>query len=193
MELFNKSTGLSALFGINMLLASTAVFAAPASVEFSALIAYEGACDISVPATVIFNNGDDILPSQIEAGNTAAKKTFDLTLANCQGVGVTPKIIVAGTSTTDYGEGLFLDTVGSTSVGYGILLQTDGNAAFKKNLNLAASKKISAIDGWNTGTSLTTINGIIPMTAVLSCGNCTTDGRIGGELKANVTFDFQYD
>nr|WP_282553537.1 fimbrial protein [Providencia sneebia] len=167
--------------------------AAPAIVEFSAQIAYEGSCDISVPISIAFNNDDPILPSQIEAADSVAKQTFNLTLANCKGIGVTPKIAVIGTSSTDYGKALFIDSSDSTSVGYGILLQTNGNATFKENQNLAENKMISVSSSWDTSTNLKTIEGTLPMTATVTCGDCNASGRIGGELKASVTFDFQYD
>ncbi|MBS0848199.1 fimbrial protein [Citrobacter sp. JGM124] len=194
MEQFNKKKGAAALMALGALLVSlNAGAATSASTEFSATIAFEGACDISAPATVIFNNGDAVLPSQIEDGNAAAKKTFDITLANCKGVGVTPKITVVGESNTDAGTALFLDAATSTSTGYGVLLATDGNANFEANTNLAATKTIAASDDWDTDTSLTTLNGTIPMAATLSCGDCETDGRLGGDLVANVTFEFKYD
>lgn len=194
MEQFNKKKGAAALMGLGALLVSlNAGAATSASTEFSATIAFEGACDISAPPTVIFNNGDAVLPSQIEDGNAAAKKTFDITLANCKGVGVTPKVTVVGESNTDAGTALFLDAATSTSTGYGVLLATDGNANFEANTNLAATKTIAASDDWDTDTSLTTLNGTIPMAATLSCGDCETDGRLGGDLVANVTFEFKYD
>ena len=194
MEQFNKKKGAAALMGLGALLVSlNAGAATSASTQFSATIAFEGACDISAPATVIFNNGDAVLPSQIEDGNAAAKKTFDITLANCKGVGVTPKVTVVGESNTDAGTALFLDAATSTSTGYGVLLATDGNANFKANTNLAATKTISASDDWDKDTSLTTLNGTLPMAATLSCGDCETDGRLGGDLVANVTFEFKYD
>ncbi|MBP6120833.1 MULTISPECIES: fimbrial protein [Providencia] len=194
MEQFNKVTSTAALLGLSAVFVSlTAGAATSASTEFSATIAYEGACDITVPTTVVFNSGDAVLPSLIEAGNAVAKKTFDLTLANCQGLGVTPKITVAGESNSKTGETLFLDATASTATGYGILLATDGNANFKANINLAKVNTISASDDWDTDTRLTTINGTVPMSATLSCGDCETEGRLGGELKSNVTFEFQYD
>ncbi|EPL6453509.1 fimbrial protein [Providencia rettgeri] len=191
---FNKIKRAAALVGVSALFMSmTAGAATSASTEFSATIAFEGACDITAPATVVFNNGDAVLPSQIEAHNAASKKTFDLTLANCQGIGVTPKITLAGESNADTGETLFLDAASSTTTGYGILLATDGNANFKANMNLADVKIISAIDAWDTDTSLTTIDGTIPMVATLSCGDCVVEGRLGGDLVSNVTFEFKYD
>lgn len=191
---FNKVMGATALFGLSALFMSlTAGAATSASTEFSATIAYEGACDITAPATVIFNNGDAVLPSQIESGSAEAQKTFNLTLADCKGVGVTPKITLAGESNADTGETLFLDAAASTATGYGILLATDGNANFKPNANLAEVKTIAASDDWDTDTNLTTLNGTIPMSATLTCGDCDMEGRLGGELKSNVTFEFKYD
>lgn len=194
MEKFNKVIGTTALFGLSALFMSlTAGAATTASTEFSATIAYEGACDITAPATVIFNNGDAVLPSQIESGAAETQKTFNLTLADCQGINVTPKITIAGESNADTGVTLFLDAAASTATGYGILLATNGNANFKANTNLAAVKTISVIDDWDLDTNLTALNGNIPMSATLTCGDCDMDGRLGGELKSNVTFEFQYD
>lgn len=194
MEKFNKIVGASALFGLSALMMSlNAGAATSASTEFSATIAYEGACDITAPDQIVFNNGDAVLPSDIEAGAAAAERTFNLTLANCSGVNVTPKITLAGQSSADTGVTLFLDPASSDATGYGILLATAGNANFKANNNLAAEKAISVIDDWDLATNLTALNGTIPMTAKISCGDCEVDGRLGGTLKSNVTFEFAYD
>lgn len=193
MEKFNKRVGASALFGLSALMMSLSAGAATtASTEFSATIAFEGACDITAPTQVEFNSGNDVLPSDIESDAASATETFDLTLANCKGVNVTPRITIAGTSNAETGETLFLDAA-STATGYGILLSTAGNANFKANPNLAATKTISVIDDWDLETNLTALNGTIPMTAKISCGDCEADGRLGGELKSNVTFEFKYD
>lgn len=194
MEKFNKIAGASALFGLSALVMSLSAGAATtASTEFSATIAFEGACDISAPSTVVFNNGDDVLPSEIESSMAAAEETFNVTLANCAGVNVTPKITIAGQSNANTGETLFLDAAASDATGYGILLSTVGNENFKANTNLAAVKTLSVIDDWDLDTNLTALNGTIPMIAKISCGDCETDGRLGGELKSNVTFEFAYD
>lgn len=194
MEKFNKIAGASALFGLSALMMSLSAGAATtASTEFSATIAFEGACDISVLPTVVFNNGNDVLPSDIESGTAAAEKTFDITLANCTGVNVTPKITIAGESNITTGETLFLDTAASDATGYGILLSTTGNTNFQDNTNLAAEKRISVIEDWDLETNLTALNGTIPMLAKISCGDCAADGRLGGTLKSNVTFEFAYD
>lgn len=194
MEKFNKIAGASILFGLSALMMSLSAGAATsATTEFSATIAFEGACDITAPANVVFNNGDEVLPGDIESGAPTAEQTFDLTLENCQGVNVTPKITIAGQSNADTGTTLFLDSASSDATGYGVLLATPGNANFKANTNLAAVKTISAINGWDLSTQLTALNGTIPMTAKLSCGDCATEGRSGGTLKSNVTFEFAYD
>lgn len=189
---FNKMTKASAMFGLSALMVSLTA-GATTTTEFSATIAYEGACDISAPPTIVFNNGNDVLPSDIESGAASVIKTFDLTLTNCKGINVTPKITIAGESNADTGEALFLDSTASDATGYGVKLATAGNTNFKANPNLAATKTISAIDEWILETKLTALNGTIPMTAVLSCGDCETDGRLGGELKSNVTFEFAYE
>ena len=194
MEKFNKIAGASALFGLSALMMSLSAGAATtASTEFSATIAFEGACDITAPDKIIFNNDEAVLPSDIESGASAAERTFNLTLANCKGVNVTPKITIAGPSNADTGETLFLDAGASDATGYGILLATAGNTNFKANANLAEVKAISVIDDWDLENNLSTLNGTIPMTAKISCGDCAADGRLGGELKSNVTFEFAYD
>lgn len=195
MEKFNKRMGVCALIGLSALMMSLSAGAAQtASTEFSATIAFEGACDITAPTQVEFNNGNDVLPSDIESGAATAIKTFDLTLAGCKGIGLTPKITVAGQSNAATGETLFLDSgTASGATGYGILLSTVGNTNFKANPNLAATKTISASDDWDVLTNITALDGTIPMTAKISCGDCEAEGRLGGALKSNVTFEFKYD
>ena len=158
---------------------------------FQAKIGYEGTCTVDVPGTVTFNNSASVRPSQIEVKDEAAIKTSRVTLNGCSGVGLTPKITVSGNVNTSYGEKLFRDTT-STAVGYGILLSTSGTTYFQANDNLA-SKNVIAAKNWATTTSLDKINGDIPLSAVLTCGTCTASGRIGGDLKATVTFNFSYD
>lgn len=194
MAQFSNSLSATVLFGAFVLVMSVGAQAATsASTQFTATIAYEGACDIDVPATVLFNSGDAVLPSQIEGNDPVAQRAFDLTLSDCQGIGVTPKIALTGLSNTDTNTALYLDAASSTTTGYGILLATVGNATFAANPNLAANKMIVVKPGWDTQTNLTTLNGSIPLTATLSCGACSQAGRVGGDLVANVTFEFQYD
>lgn len=194
MEKFNKIAVVSALFGLGALMMSlNAGAATTASTEFSATIAFEGACDISAPSTVVFNNGNDVLPSEIESGVAAAEKRFDITLANCTGINVTPKITITGQSNNTTGETLFLDAATSDATGYGILLSTTGNTNFKENKNLASNKNISVNDNWDLTTRLSALNGTIPIIAKISCGTCETEGRLGGTLKSNMTFEFAYD
>ncbi|MDK3109890.1 fimbrial-like protein [Providencia rettgeri] len=190
MQIFNRlvRTGL----GTGAYLMSFLGSASAATVNFSAQIAYEGACEITVTPTITFNNGQAILPSQIEAKADVTKQTFNLILANCKGIKVTPKIIVSGNVNSTYGQDLFLDS-GSTAVGYGILLSTAGNTTFQANSNLATNKQISAVKSWNVNTNLATINGTLPLSAALTCANCTAADRVGGKLNASVTFDFQYE
>lgn len=190
----NKLTKqITSFCGIGILLLSISADILAATVEFNANIAFEGECEISFPNEVIFNSGAPILPNEIVERLPVATETFDLTLTNCKGIGVIPKIMIEGESTSAYGNTLFLNSASSTSVGYGVLLKFDGNTYFQQNPNLAINKVISVIDNWDINTNLTLINGTLPITAILSCGDCNTDGRIGGDLKANVTFDFQYD
>lgn len=194
MAQFSNSFSATALLGVFALMMSMGAQAeTSASTKFTATIGYEGACDIDVPTQVLFNSGDAVLPSQIEGQDSVAQRSFNLTLSGCQGIGLTPKIVLTGLSNTDTNTPLYLDAASSTSKGYGILLATIGNATFDENLNLAAKKMIEVKPGWNTQNNLTTLNGSIPLTATLSCGSCSQAGRIGGGLVANVTFEFQYD
>lgn len=194
MKLFNKSIRLFTLIILPTLLGNQVALAnKTGSIELSANIGFEGSCDISVPPPAKFNNGDPILPSQIVSKDNIAKYPFDLKLENCKGVGLTPKIIVTGETNSSIGETVFLDSSASTATGYGILLETKGNSVFKENSNLAKVKTISVVDNWDKYTQLSKINGSLPIIATLTCGTCNTDGRIGGNLKTNITFEFQYE
>ncbi|HHR6130779.1 TPA: fimbrial protein [Providencia alcalifaciens] len=194
MAWFNKLTRqIIKLSWFGILLSSHSASLYGATVVFRADIAYEGACEISFPNEVIFNHGEPILPSAIEAQLPVTTEAFNLTLTKCQGFGLTPKITLVGESTTAYGDAMFLDPVGSTATGYGILLKFQGNEYFQQNDDLAANKEILAIENWDIKTPLSLLNGTLPIKAILSCGNCNKEERVGGDLKANVTFDFQYD
>jgi len=191
MAQFDRRTGSRVLLCTAVLFTSVAVQAAT-SVVLSADIAYEGACDISVPATITFNNGEPIYPSVIEADFALTKQNFTMTLTDCKGMGVIPKIVVTGTSTTAYGEDMFVDST-SSAKGYGIYLSTVGNTYFKSNPNLATIKRISVIDDWSLALNFIVLNGSLPLVAQLTCGNCSFSGRSGGDLNASITFDFQYE
>lgn len=194
MAILNRLTKLKlALTASSVLFSISTMAASSTQVQFDGLIGYEGGCDITVKSPIIFNHGDEVLPSQIVAKAAVTKESFELTLANCKGVKVTPKIIVTGNINREYGENLFLDKTASSAVGYGFLLATPGNTTFQPNANLATNNVISAVKSWDANTKLDTINGTLPLTATLSCGNCTAQDRVGGDLKANVTFDFQYE
>ncbi|WP_336193008.1 fimbrial-like protein [Providencia stuartii] len=194
MAQFSKIASATALFGAGALMMSvTAQAETSITTDFTATIAYEGGCNIQIP-NIVFNNGNAVLPSQIEGNDEVAQQKVELTLSGCQGMGLTPKIGLTGPTNNDTGTELYLDTAGSETTGYGILLATDGNAIFASNENLAAHKEILVKSGWDTQTDLTTLDGTIPLIAILSCGTpCSQGGRIGGELVANVTFEFQYD
>ncbi len=164
---------------------------ASAVLNFSAVFV-GGGCDISTSdAEIIFGGGDPIMPSDIISSPPQA--SFNLTLSSCSGYGLTPKINVAGESTTLFGPALFRSSADSASDGYGILLATAGNESFSENTNLAASKVITA-KSWDTGTTLSssTLDTTLPVTATLTCGDCTYSRR-SGDLIATVTFDFVYD
>ena len=158
-----------------------------------------GACEVSVPATLRFNNGDVILPSEIfgvsESGTPITTVNFNLTLINCAGQGLTPKIRLSGNTELICDSTMYKNnaTGAGSAVGYGVLLRTEGNAFFKANTNMAFNKNITP-NSWSTGTRLETLtNSVLPIKAVLRTGSCTNNARLGGELKANVTFDFIYE
>lgn len=161
-----------------------------ALINFSAVFV-GGGCDISTSVPqIVFGGGDAIRPADIIS--SPPQETFDVVLSQCAGEGLTPKITVSGESVTLYGPVLFRNAAESASKGYGILLSTGGNSSFNANANLAQTKTISA-KNWNTGTQLSELNTTLPVTAVLTCGNCDYSERQGGDLIASVTFDFVYD
>ncbi len=150
-----------------------------------------GTCDISASVPeIIFGGGELISPLDII--NTPPQVSFDLTLNNCSGAGLTPKITVTGDSTTLFGPALFRSPMpASASDGYGILLSTPGNSSFSENKNLAATKVILA-KNWNVSNQLSGIDSTLPVTATLTCGTCDYNGRRSGDFIASVTFDFVY-
>lgn len=173
---------------------SPAVFAGTATSVFNFQAVFVGGgCDISAPASVKFNNGNAFSSLEIEQETAATNETFDITLSNCAGWGLTPSIKVSGAQTSEFGQPLFRDVMGPVDAnGYGILLKTDGNSTFSPNLNLAENGVISASD-WSMDNQLDTVNTTLPMVASLRCGDCSYSGRQGGEFKATVTFDFVYE
>ncbi|EMI5489922.1 type 1 fimbrial protein [Providencia stuartii] len=147
-----------------------------------------GSCDISVPATVAFG---EIQAADITSTSDISKP-FDLTLTGCNGYGLTPSITVSGNVDQTSGADLFVTTAATTSNGYSILLSTEGNTNFDKNDNLATNKVIKALgNDWNTKMA-ETLNGTIPLKAVVSCGDCVANTLQGGELSAAITFNFAY-
>lgn len=179
---------------------SPALFAGTASsvLNFTTLFA-GGGCGISAPPTIQFNNGNPLLPSEIEAateaGTPKTSASFNIMLSNCSGWGLIPKIKVTGDKTTAFGSTLFRSNqLGSgDSDGYGVYLKTDGNTSFKQNNNLGYNGTISANENWSTEKQLATIDTSIPIFAVLRCGNCVYGARQGGKFSATVTFTFLYD
>lgn len=162
-----------------------------AVINFSAVFV-GGSCDISASVTeIIFGGGELIEPAEIVSNPPQA--VFDLTLNNCSGEGLTPKITVTGESTTLFGPALFRSPMpASASDGYGILLSTAGNNSFSANTNLAATNIITA-KNWDTGSQLSGIDTTLPVTAMLTCGSCDYSERRSGDLIASVTFNFIYD
>ena len=161
------------------------------TINFNAIF-YGGTCEISAPAELSFNNGKPIFDNEIPGEGYFQK--FYISLANCQGYFMAPKISVTGnTITTNDGARLFSDSV-STTKGYGVRLITNGNANFNANTNIAANSIISA-KNWPTlgSDDMNKLNGPLELTGYLSCGACTPSaGLQNGELKATVTFTFLY-
>jgi type 1 fimbria pilin len=154
-----------------------------------------GSCDITAPPSITFNNGSPFGSREIEERVAATNESFELTLNNCAGWGLTPSIKVGGPQTSDFGVPLFRNAGGPIDAkGYGILLATEGNGIFNANPNLAANGAILAQETWSTDAQLSTVNNTrVPMTATLTCGDCNYALRQGGDLSATVTFDFVYD
>lgn len=177
-------------FGLSLPIVAVAE-SASSTINFSATF-IGGSCEVSVPILVKFNDGNALLSSTIE--KTPPTENFELKLENCSGWGGTPSIKVRGDSTTRFGDDLFRDnSLGKKdSDGYGVLLKTVGNAVFAANSNIAKDKLISA-KSWAKTTQLNTIATVLPMTATLSCGDCSYLGRQGGEFNSTVTFDFIYE
>lgn len=170
-------------------IASPALAATSASTTISASIV-GGSCDIAAPATLAIMDGDPIPAEDITTTSTIAK-TFNLTLSGCNGFGLTPSIKIAGDDSSLSGKSLFVSAT-STSKGYGILLSTVGNTNFQANTNLAANKTITAATKTWGSTVASSLNGTIPLTATVSCGDCVSATLQGGMLNASLTFEFLY-
>lgn len=170
-------------------LGQSAMAAITATTKISASIV-GGSCQITAPSTVKIHNGG-LIPAEDITTNSDISETFDLTIEDCKGYGLTPSITIQGDTDDASGEQLFVST-GSTSTGYGILLSTAGNANFNRNDNLVKDKTITAQNkAWNK-TFASTLNGTIPLKATVSCGSCIANKLQGGELTASVTFTFFY-
>lgn len=177
------------LLGMN-----TVGYAGSASSVFNFSVMFVGGtCDISAPASVPFNGGNALLAADIVQGVAATTETFQLTLSQCAGWGLTPSIKVSGQTTSEFGPPLYLNPPGAMDAnGYGLLLSTAGNSTFAPNANLAETPTILA-NNWATTTDLASVATSLPMTAQLSCGTCNSPGRHGGAFSATVTFDFVYE
>lgn len=165
---------------------------ASTTLSFSAFF-YGGSCEVSAPAQLPYNNGNPI-PDDTISGDVRFRQ-FEVTLANCQGYFMKPRITVTGnTITTSDGVKLFADAT-STTKGYGVRIAATGNKYFNDNTNAAISNVISAKD-WSVDSSnnAASLNGSLVFRAYLSCGACTAgDNLQNGELTATVTFSFVYD
>lgn len=191
MHMINKLFFVSLLpVTLSFPLLQSAQAATSSTTAFTATIV-GGACDISAPPTVSVNSGTAIASEDIAAG-TGPEAPFNLTLSGCKGYGLVPSITLEGDVTDTSGMPLFLSNT-STTKGYGILLTTAGNTNFKMNDNLAANMKITAENKTWATTMASSLDGTIPVIASVSCGNCAADADIqGGELKASVSFKFEY-
>lgn len=159
-----------------------------------------GGCDISVPATIQFNDGNPLLSSDLEAateaGTPKTSASFNITLSKCAGWGLIPKINVTGEKTTAFGSTLFraASALGPLdSDGYGVYLRTEGNSSFKQNVNLGHRGAILPADNWLKSNELKNIDTSIPLFAVLRCGDCLYQERHGGRFIATVMFEFLYE
>lgn len=158
-----------------------------------------GSCEINVPASLSFNRGNIILPSEIfdvgESGTPLTRTEFTLSLFNCAGQGLRPQIRLSGNTELICGSTLYRNNVtGSGSArGYGVLIKTAGNEIFSINNNLGFNKNIST-KSWTQDTRLERLNGLtLPIVAILRTGSCANDGRRGGQFRTNVTFEFIYE
>jgi len=182
------SLSLAAMTGVFSM--NSPVFAATsASTSITANIV-GGSCDIAAPATVSIMDGEPISAASITPTSDISD-TFDLTLSGCKGFGLTPSISIVGDANNDSGTNLFVSS-SSTSKGYGILLSTTGNTNFAASTNLAATKNIAAVTKTWGNTQASTLNGTLPLKAVVSCGTCTASTLQGGILNASLTFNFVY-
>ena len=162
------------------------------TINFNATF-YGGSCEITAPAQLPYNNGNPIPDDSIKGA--PYKHDFDVTLANCQGYFMTPRITVTGNTTpTPNGVKVFADA-SSTTKGYGVQMSTNGNTNFNANSNAAINNVISARSWPAAGSdNAASLNGPLRFRATLSCGTCTAGSNLrNGELIATVTFSFLYD
>ena len=150
-----------------------------------------GGCQISVDDKVQIRDGN-LIPADEIMPDSDISQTFELTIKDCKGYGLTPSITIDGNIDNSSGKWLFVN-LDSKSKGYGILLSTDGNEHFNQSSNLGKDKKITAKKDESTDWEhayINDFNGKIPLKATLSCGTCTDNQ--GGELTASLTFTFVY-
>lgn len=190
-QLIQHGTWLTLMLSVSTVQQAVAGSASSGEITFSARFV-GGGCNISASVSeVVFGGGELIDPAEIISAPPQAE--FDLTLSNCSGEGLLPKITVTGTSTTLFGPALFRSPMpASASDGYGILLSTTGNSSFNANTNLAATNVITA-KNWNVSSQLSGLDTTLPVVATLTCGTCDYSGRQSGDMIASVTFDFVYD
>lgn len=178
---------------------STSALAGTASATFNFAATFVGGgCEISVPPALQFNGGDTLTFADIRAaseeGTPKTTVKFDVTLKNCAGWGLTPKITVTGNRSNIFGNYLFHNGLGPKEpYGFGVFLRTAGNRTFAAVTSLGYTPNIVTRD-WTPDMDLSDIDPVLPMHAVIRCGTCSdnVDYR-GGEFKARVTFDFVYD
>ncbi|MGF7540411.1 MULTISPECIES: fimbrial protein [Providencia] len=188
----SKVIGIFFFTVINNNLAFAVAGSANSNIYFKATFV-GGACEITAPSVIQFNGGEMIMPTEIRQKLSKTIENFNLILSNCSGLGLIPTITVSGESTTDLGIAVFRNIPSQTDAdGYGILLSTIGNNSFAANNNLAVENIIHSKD-WNSNNLLSSIDKILPIKAVLTCGDCNSKTQRGGDFNATITFNFLYE
>lgn len=180
---------------------SLIVAAAPVNVNFSAT--YNApSCDISAPDYINFADGQAI-PSGNIPGN-GITKDFAINFSNCKAnaaPSAKPKVTVLGNVIIVAGTPLFADPVNTpagntTKGGYGVMLKVKpGNNFFDDSISLPKSQiETDNVIQSNPSVTIGQLDGPLPMTAILSCGNCTSAPiGGGGKFQSTLTFRLSYD
>lgn len=188
-----KSSLLTVIIGLLLPVAQVQAGSASQDINFTATF-YGGSCDVVTPNQVTYNNGDPVSNDTIP--NNEQNSAFTLTLSNCTGYFMAPKISVTGdTIKANNNEELYADA-SSTTKGYGVRLSTPGNSVFNANTNTARlGNNLITAKNWPVAGSdnVATLNRPLTFNAVLACGTCVGGANLhGGNLAATVTFTFLY-